>query len=297
MSYGPLTAEAVGFIAKEMVRRAIREIRGLRIGFEVFGKVGYDGGEDYFTTADMKAMWLYIKLIREAFPGWGIIAEEADFRQPCTLERVVAYVTIDPLDGTRAFKRGQSYGVCTMISFVLNDEVICAYVGDVMTQDVFGYRPESEKVHHIFEFGQATNLVLVDRTRPLIEQVVLLRDEPRDHEPLIAALATSGKFDGAFKQPEIASGSIGGSMSRLWKGEVGAHVLKATHETPWDSTPVIGISKRLGMAWLRVTPGGRGFEVFEPPLLTEIMWREFDMIVTHHTKVSELMAAGTRCVG
>lgn len=294
MKYGPLTPQMIGFAVKEMVRRAILEIRGQRISFQVFDKVGYDGGEDLFTSADKAAQAIYVKLIREGFPGWGILGEEANLREPCTLEDHEIYVTVDPLDGTRAFKRGQSFGVGTMIAVVMDGEVICAYVGDVNTMDVFGYRPESDKVHHILEFGKAKNLMEVDRSKPLDRQVVLLRDEVRDHHPLLAALVTGARFGGAFKQPDMASGSIGTSMSRLWKGEVGAHVVKATYETPWDGTPVIGISQRLGMVWLRPNAAGTGLELYEPKLVTSVSRRDFDAIVVHHTKAAELMAAAER---
>jgi len=68
-----------------------------------------------------------------------------------------------------------------------------------------------------------------------------------------------------FRDMEVARGSIGTGMARLWKGEVGAVALRHGHETPWDMCPIVGISQRLGFRFLRVTETGR-LAPYEPQI-------------------------------
>ena len=50
-----------------------------------------------------------------------------------------SYITVDPLDGTKAFIRRQSHGVGTMVAMVEEGQVVSAYVGDVNTQEIYGF--------------------------------------------------------------------------------------------------------------------------------------------------------------
>jgi hypothetical protein len=175
---------------------------------------------------------------------------------------------------------------------VINGEVACAYVGDVTTFDIFGYRPDCIAVHRIDTSGAAVDLTTaIDRARPLAEQVALLREMPLDHHPLVARLAETVKRGGAFREFQTASGSIGLSMSRLWKGEVGMHAMAAGKETPWDWAPLVGICQRLDMVWLR--PTDDGLVVVSPELRRDVYRREFDVVVVHRSNVDELLAAAS----
>ena len=62
------------------------------------------------------------------------------------------FFTVDPLDGTKAFVRRQSHGVGTMVALVEQGRVVSAYVGDINTQEIYGYRPGSRAVHRITEY-------------------------------------------------------------------------------------------------------------------------------------------------
>lgn len=286
--YGPLTAPAVGIVLKELVRRAIALIRSHRIGFEVFDKAGYDGSPDLFTSADLAAQGSYLRSLGECFPEYGVVAEEDGLRVPCRLDGVDAYFTVDPLDGTKAFARGQSFGVATQVALVIDGRVAAAYVGDVCTHEIYGYRPESPKVHRISEYDTATELNRVDRTRPLDRQVALLREAPEDHHPLIADLVRPAGRGGTTRGYEITSGSIGISMSRLWKGEVGMHVLTAGWQTPWDGTPIIGMAERLGLVWLRPSADGTHLVRWRPePSAESVLW-DFDVVVAPSGVAAEL---------
>jgi fructose-1,6-bisphosphatase/inositol monophosphatase family enzyme len=286
--YGPLTEPAVGIVLKEVVRRAITVIREHRTAFKVFAKPSYDDRADLVTSADLAANDIYVRLLQECFPGYGIVGEEADLRIPCTLDGMEAFFTVDPLDGTRAFARGQSTGIGTQIALTVNGQVVSAYVGDVCTQEIYGFRPGSSKVHRITDYHTAVDLTTIDRSRPLIEQYSLLRKPSDEYHPLITALVQPAKRGGATRKYEITSGSIGISMSRLWKGEVGLHVLGAFRENPWDINPLIGMAKQLDLVWLRPTANGTGLVPWQPQPHHDPYVREFDVVVTHRSCVTQL---------
>jgi hypothetical protein len=146
-------------------------------------------------------------------------------------------------------------------------------------------------VLQISDLATEIDLRGVDRQRPLARQMALLRNMPEDHHPLIARLARPVGLGGAVKEYEITSGSIGLSMSRLWKGEVGLHALTAGIETPWDAAPLLGICGKLGMVWLRPDADGTALEEYEP-LPSEVVYRrDHDTVVVHRANVAELLAA------
>src|SRR4051812_826759 len=163
-----LNGHAVGIILKELVRRAMTTIRNERQVFEATVKQGYSGDmDDVFTSADTKAQEVYIKSLRECFPGYAIVAEEGGGTEDRSAD---TYFTVDPLDGTKAFVRRQSHGVGTMVALVEKGLVSSAYVGDVNTQEIYGYRPGSGTVHRISEYE--TSERLQHNAKPLVEQYV-----------------------------------------------------------------------------------------------------------------------------
>ena len=268
---------------KEMVRRAIGEIRRQRFIFEAQSKHSYSGeNTDLVTSADREAQRIYLKMLRECFPTFGVIAEEDELRVPsqpgCNL-----YFTLDPLDGTKAFGRRQSTGVGTMIALLENNHVLAAYVGDVMTQEIYGYRPESDRVHRISEYETGETLAI--QQRPLDQCILLTRNSPWNYSWDMADLARQH-----FKDIDVEGGSIGITFARMWKQEVGAVLMGSSYETPWDSSPLIGISRKLGFEFL-----GRQNGVFrriqlDPP--REVVYREGDLLVIHHQYLDFLEAKG-----
>ncbi len=263
---------------KELVRRAIVAIRNERFKFEAKVKTGYSGEDnDLVTSADIAAQAIYQKSIEESLPGVGIIGEE-QLNLPCTLKGVDVYITVDPLDGTKAFGRKQSHGTATMVALVINGEVVSAYIGDVNTQEVYGYRPDTRAVQRISQYEIAERLDKIPRdNRPLNEQLILLREFPRK----ITQLEERALL--GFKDVHVDSGSIGIWMTRLWKGEVGAVLMEHFgHETPWDSTPVIGISQKLGFIFLRPSKDKNGtWEKYDPILPKQIIKREYPTLIIH----------------
>lgn len=279
-TYGILTASLVGVAMKEMVRRAIGEIRRQRFIFEAQVKTSYSGeNTDLVTSADREAQRIYLKMLRECFPGFGIIAEEDDLKEPSRHERGLLF-TLDPLDGTKAFGRRQSTGVGTMIALLEAQEVLAAYVGDVMTQEIYGYRPESAHVHRISEFETGETMVIQER--PLKSSPLLSRQAPWEFAWEMGDFTRTH-----FKDLDVEGGSIGISFARLWKQEVTGILMGPSFETPWDSAPIIGISRKLGFVFLR--RGASGWEEFDfPPPTQGVTRRDFDLLVVHRQHQAEL---------
>lgn len=273
-----LNGHAIGIIMKELVRRAISVIQSERLAYEVNQKQGYGGQmDDVVTSADKKAQEVYVRSLRECFPSYGIISEEG------VNEPGDTYFTIDPLDGTKAFVRGQSHGVGTMIALVHQGKVVAAYVGDVNTGEIFGYRPDSENVHRI------TRLELFQKlpshgfpTSPLSDGYAILRDPPE--LGYSQAITPSIKL---FKNYLVDGGSIGTWLARLWKREVVAAFLPSGYQTPWDETPIIGITERLGYAFFE-HQNGEWVRTFPVPQKT-IVERKNDLLIIHENQSLEFL--------
>lgn len=246
------------------VRCAISIIKSMRFDHHVTAKAGYDGNEDFYTDADTTAQKICAERLTADFRGYGMIGEEKGLNRPCTLDGVNAYFTIDPLDGTRAYKRKHSYGIGVMISLVVNGRVAAAFIGDALLDEVVGYAFDGPVVR-IYEGKTVETLVPSQLwNEPLSKQFILLRDKPANLHPQLAAVADSD----LFCSWEINRGSIGVSLSRLFTGQMVAHLSSPLRDTPWDNSPYIGIAEKLGIAWLR--PGKTHLEVFtpKPPLTT-----------------------------
>ncbi|PCI30064.1 hypothetical protein COB55_00715 [Candidatus Wolfebacteria bacterium] len=275
INLGILNGHAAALIFKELMRRALATIRGQRAIFETTQKADRSGDmTDVCTTADTLAQEIYKKGLLESFPTFGIIGEENLHVEPAKGEN--SYFTVDPLDGTKAFTRRQSTGVGTMFSLVVDGEIISAYVGDVFTNEIYGYRPGSDHVHRITDFNDAERLTHVRPHDPL-KSHMLLRDPLDKYSELAQNFVLSN-----FKSHEVGGGSIGIWMARLWKREVACVIMPPGGGTPWDTTPIVGISQKLGYVFLRpstIDPGK--WEAYEPPLYTGEGDRNHDTLIVH----------------
>lgn len=279
VNLGAVNGHAVGRILKEAVRRASSVIRTERLTFEAHTKRGYSGSmDDVFTSADRAAQEVYLRTFRECFPGAGVIGEEAELHIP-PASPVTAYFTVDPLDGTKAFIRRQSPGIATMVALVGGGEVISAYVGDVSADEVYGYRPGSDKVHRITRLDTFETLNPgASPQKPLAEIHAQLRDPPDRYCPLAQDLV------GRIKSYEVMGSSIGTWAARLWKGELDALLYHADgFETPWDSTPVIGITQKLGFSFLK--PDDGVWRAYTPDLPLKPYLRGHDTLVIHASRL------------
>ncbi|MFA5961265.1 MAG: inositol monophosphatase family protein [Parcubacteria group bacterium] len=277
-----LNGHAVGIILKELVRRAMVIARRQIMSFEVNGKMGYGGEmDDFFTTADTLAQESYVKSLQECFPDIGIVGEE-NFLVVQGSNKSDAYFTVDPIDGTKAYIRRQSHGVGSMVALVVNGIIVSAYVGDVNSREIFGYRPESSSAWRI------TDLEMYEKLNPdppevdLGELYILLRERESKYSQV------SQKTINAFKSISIDGGSIGTWAARLWMGEVGALLLAPFWETPWDSSPVIGISQKLGYRFFEPNEKKSWWEEYIPVISKEKYRRKHDMLIIHKNQVRQL---------
>lgn len=93
---------------------------------------------------------------------------------------------------------------------------------------------------------------------------------------------------GLFKNIEVAGGSIGTHMARLWKSEVGAVLLQAGIQTPWDLTPVLGISNQLGFVWVKIDPKSHGWSTKSVLPSTRLTTTDTEMLIIHQSRLGEL---------
>ena len=288
LHFGTLNAHVVGTLMKEAVRRAIVAIRAERFTFEARVKGRSPGGSpDMVTSADHAAQKVYVTLLRQWFPGYGIVAEEDQLSVPCTRPGPDVWFTVDPLDGTKAFIRRQSHGIGTMIALVCDGEVQGACVGDVMTQEVYATRPGAGGAHRISEFGFAEKL-RIDPSRPLASQWLLLRDRVQCYSALVQDLADGN--GGLFGSVETSSGSIGIAMARLWKGEVGAVVLGPIPlATPWDIYPIVALCDRMGFVF-RAIQGDGTLVPWVPAVVKIGIPIPQEVLIVHQSRLPEVGA-------
>lgn len=116
-----------------LARRAAAAIEAVkRAGFAVERKTD----ESPVTEADRIAEALIVEALREATPGWPVVAEE---EVAAGIETAAArrFWLVDPLDGTRDFARGRSeYAVC--IGLVEQGRAILGAIALPATGEVFG---------------------------------------------------------------------------------------------------------------------------------------------------------------
>lgn len=296
-----MNAHAIGIIMREVVHRAIREIRDRRFAHEVERKDTPGKDEDFVTDADRNAQRVMDRALRECFPGFGIIAEEDNRRVPCTLgSGALLYWTVDPLDGTKAFIRGQSNGFGPMIALIAVNPggewcVIAACIGDANTRELFYFRPQSSHVHWILPDVPPQRLderIAGTENRSLREQYVLLRDSPLEYPEGLQPMLRPQCDGGLFRGIHVEGGSIGLTFTRLWKGEVGAIILKPGRNTPWDLAPILGISQQLGFAFLRLLhienpKWGGWMEMHAPELELEPVLERHYVAIMHRSRVRE----------
>jgi fructose-1,6-bisphosphatase/inositol monophosphatase family enzyme len=284
--FGEASDSLVGAGMRDMVRRIIGQVFLRRWDFIAEAKPGASGKlDDVVTSSDREAQSIYQKLISERFPTFGIVAEEDNLRIPSTHKQGY-FFTLDPVDGTKAFVRKQSYGVATMIALCTQTKVVAAYVGDVLNGEIYGFRPGSKKVHRIGRDRQTQSL-LISQEHSLREQYVLLRDHPEVYSSFSQQIAKPRGI-GMFKNIEISGGSLGITFTRLWKGEVGAILLTGHRITPWDWNPIVGISTFLGFRFFEVDAlQKKQIKTYEP-VLSESARYKSEPLVIHESRLEEL---------
>lgn len=267
----------------EMVKQALAIIQHEAATFTHKAKANYDPDKpDLVTSADTKAQAHYVRALRREFPDYGLIGEEDGL---CDVKE--NYFTIDPLDGTKAFARKQSHGAGSMLAMVEGKDVVAAYVADINTGDIYGYSKEDGTATRV-RFGVESPM-MIDTTIPINRKYVTLCDPIHRYPVGIQKIVKSMKDGGLFKDYEVMGGSIGTNVARLWKDEVAMMVLVPSFDTPWDTTPIIGINRKLGIKHLMVDVVTGKAKVFEPDLPLEVRRKDFVEIMVHESRVEEIL--------
>ena len=94
-----------------------------------------------------------------------------------------------------------------------------------------------------------------------------------------------------FKEYEKTGGSIGVDIARLWKGELGGALFSIRPDTPWDTTPVYGICKKLGFQFYKILPTSPYVEHIDPPPIKEVSAREYELLIIHKSREEELLSS------
>lgn len=272
---------SLSIFVQDAIRRVIDCVQRQQFSFDVTTKVTGTKSEDVVTSADFAAQRIYVELLRNRFPTWGIVAEENQLRVAAPPDMDVWW-TVDPVDGTLAFARQQSHGVATMLALVLDGQIVAAGIGDISTGEIYYHEPDSRLVQRVTHHGQQIALGL--NQKPLDTQHLLMRKNPLHLPPWLQPVCRSHKYDQAapFHDIEVDHGSIGCMFARLWKREVGGLLLIAGSVNPWDRAPVLGATALLEYEWLELSPGPNGrirANVWQPTITTEIQEQPVVLIV------------------
>lgn len=296
-TFGQLNEHALVIILREAARRAAVHARRqlFKVTAEVKG-VKKDGGLDVVTSADRESQAIVVKMLTECFPDAGVFGEEGEGKSFVVNPESPLWFTVDPIDGTKYYTLKESHGFACAISCVYENEVLSVCVMDIMTGEIYYFRPGSAKTHRIDKHAGLIDFE-IDQMLPLAEQKVLLRERVRDYSRIAQGIVDGfpdsvggGWCTPLFKKAEVTGGSIVAHMARLWKGSVGGTILRPGVQKPWDIVPVIGMCKRLGFVFIDVDSERERLTVFEPKASKiPVTWKN-DVMIVHASRVEEAMS-------
>lgn len=251
-------------------------------------KPAYPGKEsDYYTNGDIEAQRMYVERIEQFFPGYGVIGEEEGLNIPCTLTDKNAFFIIDPLDGTKAYKGGQSHGVGTMIALVEDNEVVAACVGNANTGELTFFTRFFPR-HVIRQRFHKDIEIFGGPKRELRDAYILLDKAPWDLPEKMQKIVRKPKDGGLFKDIRMMGGSIGTTMACLWHGEVEAVVCEPAL-APWDHAAIQGINESLGLVYIRLNPESNQLERYVPTVFTAVRAKPHGMEIVTRREYADII--------
>jgi fructose-1,6-bisphosphatase/inositol monophosphatase family enzyme len=266
----------------QFAKQAIRIIQKESLQLIATDKVGYDGKlTDVATNGDLRAQEFYLKQIQKHFPKFGVIAEENSLTIPSKTIGFTAYFTIDPVDGTKAYARNQSHGVGTMIALIIDNIVVLTVIGDTNSGDIYSYNTQGNAKRT--RFGKFP-VPLTANTENLKKRYISIRPNPFEIPSALQSMIAGPEK--LFKSFEVESGSIGIFFARLWKGEVGALLLEPNFATPWDESPVVGLSMNMGFCFYYFN--GNQFIPHTPIFNSEIKHTHYYQLILHKSHTHEI---------
>lgn len=280
LQYNPHLVELA---LKSIVLRSIDYIYANKFSFVSSTKDSYAGVEDddVFTDIDIGAQTIYLTYLQQYFPGFGVLGEEDLHVNPDSK----IWFTVDPIDGTKAYMRMQSTGVSTMIAMIVDNDVIAAYVGDINTGEIYGYGPVDTKVWRYTREckGQVSLSDVKLKAKPSDAYIISLIKE--------SSTSNEGKaLVPQFKDLLVQNSSIGIIFAQLWSGIVGAVLLGKHYDTPWDSNPIIGISKQLGYCFYKYCDSSKSWIDLNVQVVRENKKIDYEVLITHPNLLAQLQS-------
>lgn len=227
-----------------MIEKEIQEVETAEQAAKAAGKAAHglfrgefdtntkDGKTDYVTTADYEAQEAAVRVIRDAFPDDGIVAEEGDAAKSVPEEG--RFWVIDPIDGTSNFVRGMPVWTSS-VALVVDGEPVAAanhmpVVGDTYVAGDEGVSLNGDTVG----VSDAT-----DHKAFSVVPTVWWEHHRRDEFAEI-----SGRIVNTFGDM-LRVGSAQASLSMLASGAVEGVVTNVKVE-PWDSVAGVHMVRRGG---------------------------------------------------
>jgi fructose-1,6-bisphosphatase/inositol monophosphatase family enzyme len=304
-------SHAAGVLIKEYLRRAFLEILTGSLRFQASDKPGSSfRPRDQVTDIDHRVQLLLLRWLLETFPGTGIIAEEVTelsvlkhrfpdrdltslatghLHVPCAIPGVEFFLIFDPIDGTGAFIRGDLHGVACQIALAVRVKgrvhIIGAFIVDAYTQEIFGFRPGSSRVHRISRFEKSRQLNGVAGREDLHDGIAILRDSVALHSKVVQRMMRPHGKGGLVRTHTIQTGSMALSYASLWCSGA-ALIAPPWPDTPWDLAPPLGISQRLGYLSFSIIDGI--VCPFDYQLKLEPGERPFEVLWVHHRQAAGL---------
>jgi hypothetical protein len=161
-------------------------------------------------------------------------------------------------------------------------DAVC--VGDVNTGELYFFGPDQVPTRR--RYGVASELK--KKGLGIYNRYALLRDHP-EKLPLILQDLILTEKGGLFKDVDIESGSIGIQMARLWKDEVALLILLPSFETPWDTTPCIGMNKALDIVHVSLYLETLEFKIIDPELPKEVTRRDYIELMLRRQHLEGIM--------
>jgi len=161
-----------------------------------------------------------------------------------------------------------------MIALIIDSVVVLTVIGDTNSGDMYSYNSQgSAKRIRFGKFAQP----LTAHTGNLIEKYISIRSNPFEIPNTLQDMITGPTK--LFKSFEVESGSIGIFFARLWKGEVGALLLDPNFITPWDESPIAGLSMHMDFCFYKFD--GDKFVSYTPTFSSDITHSSHYRLVLH----------------
>lgn len=280
-----VTDAALRGIMTKVMRKTKQGIRSCGFAPQALPKkVVGDRHEDWTTHIDHGAQRYFVDLLTCRFPGIGIIGEEDGIPPPASSAGNDSdYFLIDPIDGTGALLRRQPASFGPMLTWIQDGIVKGAFVGNIDTGWIFGFGPDSPDVWvtEIPSVHTGWKAETDPRKKDIWDMRVLLRDHPEKHS------AVSRRIISRSKKMSVMDGGIGVWMSHLWLGAADIVFMKPGHQIPWDWSPIVGISQKLGFVFLKPGTDG-GWEEYVPEISKEMVYRDHDIAIVHRNHLESL---------